>query len=416
MSTRHKVALAAALGSTALVGSAAAVSAGSAVVTPPPGATPTDLTPHVDSTGILTVSAPAAWTEVRDTPLDLMSMEAPMIIVSSDIAAFDASGVEGAPLTTPGVSVALVPVGGDPEGWLRDSAFGDCADEVVEPFDNGSLHGLVRHRTSCAPGTSEVHTIAASSERFPDGLVVADIMVTAESAPGTVDAVLASVALVGDGAASNVDPAVPTVPAVPSVPTVPAGPGVTIPTGPAPTVATAPAPSAPAHPVLPPPGVNLPVAPESIELVDGTGRITVRVPATWTSQALEPLTGADGSANPVVIASTDLAAFVPPAGTPDTYGVPGLIYRAHPFSPTPAATYSDGVDGCTAAGVEAYDDGLFTGELHHYVGCAGTATRVFVLYANPSDNSFTATLFIQITSPDNADLNTILGSFNYTGQ
>ena len=65
-------------------------------------------------------------------------------------------------------------------------------------------------------------------------------------------------------------------------------------------------------------------------LVDDTLTIAIRVPSVWTAVDLTPQQLDDGP-QPWISATTDESLFFPPPGTADTFGVPGVVYRAETF-------------------------------------------------------------------------------------
>ena len=61
------------------------------------------------------------------------------------------------------------------------------------------------------------------------------------------------------------------------------------------------------------------------ELNDDTGTISISVPATWTAVDVTPGQDGDGTPQPWISATTDASLFLPPQGTADTFGVPGVV-------------------------------------------------------------------------------------------
>ena len=104
---------------------------------------------------------------------------------------------------------------------------------------------------------------------------------------------------------------------------------------------------------------------------------------------------------PRIAASTDLAAFLPPQGTPDTFSVPGVIYEAQPFADPMAVLTAMGMGtSCTDGGIAPYSDGVFTGFFQTWTNCGGGATEIITLAASPADSSATVTLLIQLPTND----------------
>jgi hypothetical protein len=150
------------------------------------------------------------------------------------------------------------------------------------------------------------------------------------------------------------------------------------------------------------------LAGETVTLTDDTGMITVAVPATWTDVATAPESG-----RPFIEAAPDRAAFN------DSFSVPGVTYRAVPFTAdTATAAQQFGLtSGCAGEETEPYDDGAFAGTQLVYSECGGggSTAEYRVIAANPQNQAFTAVVVIQITGPDEAPiLQGILDTFNMT--
>lgn len=426
-----KFAAAAGLPAVLWAGAAQSASAASlAITTTPPGSpgAPVGWQTLVDDTGLLTVSAPAEWTDVNTTPAANEDGSArPIIEASPNLEQFYAS------FDTPGVTFLAIPATTDLAGVLATfDVGGTCTGETTEPFDNGVLVGTIHHRTGCG-AQAEFVDVAANSALNPAVTLLLQVgIVTPTDAP-VLQTVLQSA---GFASAVPVTPTVPTVPGtvvtVPVVPPVPTVPG---------TVATLPA--VPTVPVVPPvptvpgttvagpvptvPGVvptvpGLPgttvagplvVAPDAVPVTDDTNHIGVSLPADWTDLLSSPQT-VNGVLQPTLVASTDIAVFLPEG--PDTFGAPGVIYSALPYTADPSTVLAnaDMSGSCVVDGApEPYSDGVFTGLLQRYSACGGTQTRIVTVAASPADATFTAYLLIQITDTDDSDLNTILGSFVY---
>jgi hypothetical protein len=151
-------------------------------------------------------------------------------------------------------------------------------------------------------------------------------------------------------------------------------------------------------------------------LVDDTATLRIAVPPSWADVDVSAGTNDDGTAQPWISASTDLDVFFPPEGTANTFSVPGVDYAALPFTADTAAMLADSSshDVCTAEPVQTYDDGVFAGHIQFFDGCGGTSSRTVEIYANPTDDAFTAGVVIQLTGqPDDAaTLDGLLLSFN----
>ena len=166
-----------------------------------------------------------------------------------------------------------------------------------------------------------------------------------------------------------------------------------------------------------PPSRSARCSPRTWPCTDDTGTIEISVPAAWTATYTAPITAADGTTVPRIAASTDLAAFLPPQGTPDTFSVPGVIYAAQPFNAdTMAVLTSMGMGtSCTDGGIAPYNDDVFTGYFQTWTNCGGGATEIITLAASPADSSATVTLLIQLPTPDATALQTVVSSFNFAG-
>jgi hypothetical protein len=154
-------------------------------------------------------------------------------------------------------------------------------------------------------------------------------------------------------------------------------------------------------------------------LKDHTGTIIIMVPPEWIAGADNaPRQNDDGTPQPRIAATTDPALFNSD-DIEDWFGVPGVIYRALPLETDTAAHLRTTVyhDYCTPQPIQAYNDGVFTGHIQEFNDCAGTATRVVEVVANPADAAFTAVVEIQLTGQpdDQATLDSLLRSFDRTG-
>lgn len=163
------------------------------------------------------------------------------------------------------------------------------------------------------------------------------------------------------------------------------------------------------------PGSSLPaedgfVVPDGYStLVDDTDHITVAVPDTWTDVDTAETT-IDGGRVPYIGASTDRQAYL------DTFGVPGVVMIAVPYTADPNTILDDytNTEGCTGDTIAPYDDGAYAGLQRTWTGCgpAGQAD-VHSIAASPADRQFTLYVQVQITGPqDDRVLDVILDSFN----
>lgn len=146
-------------------------------------------------------------------------------------------------------------------------------------------------------------------------------------------------------------------------------------------------------------------------LVDDTGQITVDVPNEWTDIATAPLVFEDGTENPFIKASTDIATF------DGSWDAPGLFYAALTYTEDIAGTIAlvaPSTEQCaTDNGVTDYDDGVFTGQYQYWSDCGASASEYVALVANPGDSSYTAVIAVQILSDaDWEALDQAFASFN----
>lgn len=432
-----KLALAAGLPAVAIAAFGQAASA--APTTPPTvppttGSVPADWQVLVDDTATLTFAAPPTWSDIDPVPaVPTSGQPLPWLEASPDIASFHET------FDTAGALLVAFPRVDDLAAFLDEHSVGTCGEPTVEPFTNASFTGLVEYQ-DCGEGV-EHYLLALDSPSNPTVTLLLEVGVTSAEAPGTADTLISSVAFAGAGVPTStpVDPTAPTVPvptvpgdtaaattaatAPPTVPAPPAVPDATAPAVPS-TLAPATVPGATTAPgeatTLPPlptdPGATPTVAADApstvagaVPVVDDTGRITVAVPPTWTEVA----TAHPDRPVPYITASPNQAVFQ--ASDTSTFTTPGVIYQAIDYTADTAGEVSGAVDAtlCTPGEVLPYDDGVFTGHIAEYTACGGTEARMYFLAASPADASFTAVLLIQVVEPGNAELNTILGSFNY---
>jgi hypothetical protein len=157
---------------------------------------------------------------------------------------------------------------------------------------------------------------------------------------------------------------------------------------------------------------------------DDTGVLTVDVPVEWADIDKAPLTLDDATKAgyewilgdqaeaPWIKASPSIAEF------DASYLTPGLIFIALPpqesldeilalFAPPP--------DVCTDAGIEDYDDSVYTGRFQSFTDCGGTGAMYVTVAAVPSDNSFTAVVAMTVVSDADLEvLDKVLATFTVT--
>lgn len=432
MKTVHKLALAAGLPAVAIAtfGQAASAAGAAPTTTPPAPSIPADWQVLVDDTGQITLAAPAEWTDLDTVPgTNADGTPRPWIEASTDIASFHET------FETAGVVLAAIPHSADLQATLDEFDVGACADQVVEPYTSATFTGLIEHQ-DCGAGI-EYYRLAVDSTANPAVTLLLQIGLTGAEDEGTADTIIASMNFAGGSTTPATTPATPTLAPVPTVP------GVTTPSTAAPvtapatpttaatgqTLAPATVPGAttvPGTPTVPGGAATLPALPTApgapttaagtppetvagaVPLTDDTGRLSIAVPPTWT----EIVTSPTDDGNPYISASPNQAVFQ--SADASSFTTPGVIYSARPFTADTQTAVSSVTDGslCTDGGIVDYDDGVFVGHAQIFTDCGGTAARMYIIVANPADSSFTAVLLIQVVDAGDAELNTIVGSFN----
>ncbi|NLG22166.1 MAG: serine protease [Actinomycetales bacterium] len=142
-------------------------------------------------------------------------------------------------------------------------------------------------------------------------------------------------------------------------------------------------------------------------VVDDSESIVIEVPTTWTDRETSayPSTGM-----PAIVAARDIDAFN------NSWSEPGLLYTQTPTTDDLGGLIDalDFVESCTDDGRSDYSDGLFTGYYNQYSDCNGSGNQVVALAANPTDESFTAVLVVQvINDSDVLALDRAFATFNY---
>jgi serine protease Do len=98
------------------------------------------------------------------------------------------------------------------------------------------------------------------------------------------------------------------------------------------------------------------------------------------------------------------------------YSTPGLVFLALPPQSSldeTLAAFAPVEGECTDAGIEDYDDGVYTGRFQTFTDCGGTSTVYITVAAVPSDESFTAVVAIAaVTDADLEALDQVLATFN----
>lgn len=153
-----------------------------------------------------------------------------------------------------------------------------------------------------------------------------------------------------------------------------------------------------------------------VELTDYTGTIQVVVPPQWRHMELMPATNDDGTPRPWLAATTEMNAFLPADGAPDTFSVPGMVFMAYPGTVDTQATLagSEYHEVCIAQPVQRFVRGLVGGHLQEFTGCGGTATRLVYVAAHIDGAPHTYLLLVQLTgaADDAAVLDGLLSSFS----
>jgi hypothetical protein len=331
-----------------------------------------------DDSGTITVMVPGSWTDVATAPDSGM----PFIEASTNREQFNET------FDVAGMTYRAAPFNADTETTARSYGLtSGCGNESIHPYDDGVFSGAELIYTDCGTsGDAEYHVIAGNPQSQAFTAVVVVQITGADEQP----------ILQGILDTFNVAP----------------GAGTTGSTLPGSSVV--PSSTSAAAGAFPPPTGEIPA--DWTQLVDDTQTIAISVPSAWTATDLVPAQNEDGSPQPWISATTDQDLFFPSAGQEDTFGVPGVIFRAYPFDAdtTQRLATSSMHDVCTAGPLETYDDGVFVGHIQTFTACNGTASSIVRVSANPADQAFTADLLIQLTgqADDAATLNGLLLSFN----
>ncbi len=145
-------------------------------------------------------------------------------------------------------------------------------------------------------------------------------------------------------------------------------------------------------------------------VTDDLGRIVMDVPIEWVERDTAPGALEDGTEIPYIAAGPSLDSLL------NTYDGSGVIFALLPASGdlnADLALYSPPAGECTDLGVSDYSDAVFTGIYQVWDACAGTATSLVVLVAQPADASYTALILLQATTEaDFEALDRIFATFN----
>jgi hypothetical protein len=160
------------------------------------------------------------------------------------------------------------------------------------------------------------------------------------------------------------------------------------------------------------PGADAPEITGYQMLTDDTGVLTVDAPVEWDDIDTAPFTLDDGSESPMIMASPSLEEFNA------SYLTPGLFFTV--FAPQESldetlADFAPGAGECTDAGIEDYDDSVYTGRYQTFTDCSDSSTVYVTVAAGPPDNSFTVVVVMQLVSDaDLAVLDQVFATFNVT--
>jgi serine protease Do len=147
-----------------------------------------------------------------------------------------------------------------------------------------------------------------------------------------------------------------------------------------------------------------------VSVSDATGAIQLDVPAGWSDVDPDPL----GGGLPALSAAPDLAGFN------ERWDVPGVLIAASSQFDAGAhrshlADFEQSAE-CTSAGIQDYDDGLYTGLFEVWEDCGGTDTAILTVSAAPSDGSFVVFVVVQIvTEADLEATDQIVATFQVVG-
>ena len=369
---------------------------------------PADFVQLVDDLGVLSIAVPPGWIDIDTAPgTNDDSSTMPWISASTDFAAYRET------FDVPGTVFIGVTYTTDLQSWIdRLGQAESCGTSSSDAYDDGAFQGLSATFEQC--GTSGQATFMLVAANISDDTTRTYVLQLQAPTPADVaffEPILASFNAVGItstvGAADVVEEPASELPAQ-ATPIV----AVTLPDGTPLVPATAPgqgggvtAPEDTTSAVFTPSNV---LAEGAVQVSDDTRTIAVAVPPDWIATATAPGADAAGAALPQILASPDLAGFS------SGFAVPGVRFAANPFTAdtATAATAAAGGLPCTAGTVQAYEDPVFTGHILELTACGGTATRIYLIEASPADQSMTASLLVQVTDPDDSDLQTILSSFD----
>jgi hypothetical protein len=273
-----------------------------------------------------------------------------------------------------------------------------CTAAPAQPYRDPVFSGHIVQLTACGGTSTRAYVVIASpASQTMTAMVLVQVTDPDDSDLQTVLSTF------------NVDPAAPVIGTATTVVPTTTTPAATTPATAPVTTAPVSGPTTTVAAVFSP-SISAPA--DTVAVVDDSGFLRVGVPPAWAQRDTATGAAADGTPSPHIAASTDLAGFL---ASPNAYATPGVLYQAAPFTTDTQALVSAVAAGhqCIPGIVQQYRDSVFTtGTIQEMTGCGGTATRVFVVAANPTDSSFTALLTIVVTD-DVTTLNTVLATFNY---
>jgi serine protease Do len=148
-------------------------------------------------------------------------------------------------------------------------------------------------------------------------------------------------------------------------------------------------------------------------VTDDLNRIIMDVPVEWAERDTAPGALDDGTPIPYIAAATSLDGFL---NSYDASGVLFALLQPSVDLNADLASFAPPAGECTDGGINDYSDAVFTGKYQVWDACAGTATSLVVLVAQPADASYTALILLQATtSADFEALDRIFATFNVVG-
>ena len=346
-------------------------------------AAPADFATLTDDTGALTISVPSSWADIDTAPgTNDDGTVMPWISASTDFAAYRET------FDVPGAVFFGVTYTTDLQSWIDrlgqpTTACADLLERAVRrrrvrrPRPRPSSSAAPRAKRHCwssrrTPVTTRRAPMSCRSRRRHRPTRPC----SSRSSPASTRS--------GSRARSTTTtphrlPPRPRSPQQPSAPT-----PVTLPDGTPLVPATAPGqegppPSVATEPFTP----SNSIAEGAVQITDDTRTITVAVPPDWAESA----TGSSLEGLPQILAGTQLAGFAPGGVTGQAFATPGVRFVARPFTPdtSGAVIAAAGALPCTPGTVQEYQDPVFTGHILQLTDCGGTATRVYLVEANPAD-------------------------------